>query len=650
MRPYTDPAGELRKVIQEELGKALALPAGAVATPMSASYLAQLAARQANGQQYNAMPRQPAVSSFGPGVPLVPAQLDPSLDATGRPAPRLYEYEVSANLNINNRHVPFTVLRDLADRVSVIRQCIEIRKDAIVGLEWAFTIDSTRAASMAEKSGTTSHAVASDLRSKYGDLIDNLQRWWAYPDRLKGWSFSEWLGALLEDQLVLDAVSIYPHPQLNGDLHSLELVDGATIFPLRDYRGAVPQPPFPAYQQVMYGFPRAEFTSPSNKAEKEFVSALYGPAGQSITSDSLIYKIRTRRTHSPYGLSPTEQSIMDADLFLKRFGWLRAEYTDGVTPEMLMKLDGDYTPDQISAYETIFNADLAGRADLRHRAKFLAEGFDPLFPPGMDSKFSPDLDLHLIRLVCADFAVMPSSLGFVPTSGLGGSGHQEGEKDNELRRGTRPTAAWLTDLINEISRQWLGMPEEITFQFLGLGDDQDEETESIILDRDINGGVRTINEGRDAKNLPRFSFPLADQPFIMTGSGPQYLDPEVRAEQQERFAPPPPTIVQGNPDDGQDGKPPPFGKPKALPPGVAKDDPKGKDGKDQAAPPAKGKRPEQRAEAQKFLTFVGKRAKASGQWRDYRFEHHAPDIGAAANELGADGDLEAVKALFEMVE
>jgi hypothetical protein len=41
---------------------------------------------------------------------------------------------------------------------------------------------------------------------------------------------------------------------LGGGLHSAEIIDGATILPLLDHRGATPQPPLVAYQQVLQGF------------------------------------------------------------------------------------------------------------------------------------------------------------------------------------------------------------------------------------------------------------------------------------------------------------------------------------------------------------------------------------------------------------
>ncbi|HEY2088956.1 MAG TPA: hypothetical protein VGH54_23405, partial [Mycobacterium sp.] len=242
---------DVRQVIQEELSKALALPAGATATPVSSQYLQQLQMRgnpRISGD--TALNRDPYNNvNFGPGVPLFPAPIDPLLPS-GRPAPRRSEYDVSWNLQTTTtRSVPWSVLRDAADGVSVMRTCIETCKAAITGLEWTFTIDSARAKHLAKRTGDSTHTVTSDLQDKFADKIDELHQWWEKPDRINNWTFSEWLGALLEDQLVLDACALYPHLTLGGDLHSLELLDSSTIKPLLDHRGATPQPPYAAYQQ-----------------------------------------------------------------------------------------------------------------------------------------------------------------------------------------------------------------------------------------------------------------------------------------------------------------------------------------------------------------------------------------------------------------
>jgi hypothetical protein len=562
-------------MIREEMQKALALPAGAQATQYTQGYLQQLQNQAAIQPAANTaiLPPDPRnQTTFGPGDPLVWAALDPGNRRTGRPAPRRWEYPITWNLQTTNtRSTPWSVLRDAADQVSIMRSCIEVVKSTLTGLDWSFGIDATRARHVAQRDGSSLHTVTADLTDKYADQTEALHNFWMKPDRINHWTFSEWLGALLEDQLVLDAISIYPHLTLSGDLHSLELLDSATIKPLLDYRGATPQPPHPAYQQILWGFPRGEMTqSMPEHVDHEFVSAIYGREDVALAapSDALIYKVKNRRSRSPYGFSCVEQALADIDLWLKRFDWLRQEYRSGVTPEMIVKVDANMTPEQLRQYESVFNDDLSGSNAERHRARFLPAGFEPEFPTQMDSKFSSDFDLHLIRLICAAFDVLPTSLGFTPNHGMGGmsgGGHGQQEQDTQLYRATKPMAQWITDLINEVCTNYLGMPEEVTFMFHGL-DPDDEQKEADLLKSYVQAGLQTLNEARDQQRLPRYDFPEADEPMIVTPTGPVWLNVEVQ-----------PTALPGNlpAAQNQPGVSPQAPQTKVNPPKVAQGEPQG---------------------------------------------------------------------------
>lgn len=639
--PDPAPPADVRAIIREELTKALQLPPGTQTTQITTQYLQQLQQRAARPNPTAALTRDPhAENSFGPGVALYPAPLDQPL-RSGRPAPRRWEYPVSWNLQTTTtRSVPWSMLRDSADQVSIMRSCIEVNKAALTGLEWSFGIDSARARHLAHRTGVSKQTVTSDLQDKYADQIEKLHTWWSKPDKINGWNFAEWLGALMEDQLVLDAVALYPHLQMNGDLHSLELLDSTTIKPLLDYRGATPQPPLAAYQQILFGFPRGEYeASPNDEVDAHFISAVYGKIeGINANTDTLIYKVKNRRSRGPYGFSNVEQALTDVDLWLKRFDWLRSEYTAGVAPEMLVAVEANMTPEQLREYESVFNDDLSGQNAERHRARFLPAGFTATYPQGHDSKFTSEFDLHLIRLICAAFDVMPTSLGFVPNSnsGMAGSTLQEGEQETQLTRATKPTAAWLTDMINEVSTHYLKMPPEVTFQFHGL-DDEDEQREATLLTGYISSALQTLNEGRDQLNLPRYTFPEADEPFLATPTGPAWLNVEVQPVGMPGNLPSAAQNQPGYKNEPTDKAPVPQKTPR---PASAPDKPRPKGG---AVKPKIAVKAEQRA----FTAFMTKRA-GTGLWRDFEFTSVSPEVGEAANRLAAAGDVDAVKALFEL--
>lgn len=633
-------AGSYRRAIQEEvteaLVKALSLPRGATTQQITEGYLASL---QRNGSPridgVYSLPRDPNnLYPFGPGEAPYPAPIAPVLPSTGRQPPQLRDFATAWNTQIGtSREIPFTILRDASHQVSIVRACIDVCISSITGLDWSFGIDSSKARALAKKSNTSSHEVISDLQDKFADDIERLHSWWQKPDRINNLTFVQWLTMLMEDEIVLDAVSLYPHFALGGDLHSMEIVDSATIKPLLDDRGATPQPPYPAYQQIRYGFPRGEYTQ-SQDPDQEFTSVIYGKPASSADTDQLMYKVRNCRSSSPYGFSNVERALIDIDLWLKRYDWLRSEYSAGVTPEMVVKVDMAMTPEQLRQYESIFNDDLSGRTAERHRARFLPSGFDPSYPGNLDAKFASDLDLHIVRLICASFDVLPTSLGFTPNHnpGMAGNSNQKGEQDSQLARGTKPRVKFLVGLINEISHNYLGMPNEVTFAFHGI-DDEDEQKEAALLEGYIASGLMVINEGRDRLNLPRFGIDQANEPFISTPTGPSFLNPKVQPSGMPGNLP----SAGQNAPGGRPTDPNPGGKENGYQPSVevrAANEPRDES--------VQGKKAEQKA----FMSCVQASLKQGKQWRDFTFKVYDPITGEAANRLAAAGDVDACKALF----
>ena len=196
---------------------------------------------------------------FGPQQPLAP-MAPPEVKG------RQFDYPFGANINYTPRSdsaISFAELRALADALPLLRSVIETRKDQIAALD--FSIRSRDPSAGAEAAPRAKAALAF------------LER----PDRRH--AFATWLRMLLEDMLVIDAATIYPRLTRAGALYSLDIVDGSTIKPLIGEDGRSPEPPDPAYQQVLHGVPAADFSS-----------------------DELLYLPRNARAHRLYGMSPVE--------------------------------------------------------------------------------------------------------------------------------------------------------------------------------------------------------------------------------------------------------------------------------------------------------------------------------------------------------
>jgi hypothetical protein len=211
---------------------------------------------------------------FGPLQPLTP-MAPPEVKG------RQFDYPFGANLNYIPRAedgISFAELRGLADALPLLRAVIETRKDQIAGQNYAI-----RARARADTPDTSKS-------------IDAVERFLVRPDRRH--SFADWLRMLVEEMLVIDAATIYPRYVRGGGLYSLDIVDGATIKPLIGEDGRSPEPPDPAYQQILKGVPAADFSA-----------------------EELIYLPRNLRSHRLYGMSPVEaRDQSQIEIFAPRVG------------------------------------------------------------------------------------------------------------------------------------------------------------------------------------------------------------------------------------------------------------------------------------------------------------------------------------------
>jgi hypothetical protein len=467
------------------------------------------------------MPRNPLLANvpFAPGLPLIPGALNPLNPNTGRPDPRRFEYLVAQNINVSeNRLVPFKTLRAAADQIDILRRCIEVRKAKLTGLEWDIVLTDSASERISAESGGSHLRAMADARDKFAPEIARLRKFWETPDPANGLGFTDWLSMAIEEMDVLDALAIWPQATVGGDIRGFQILDGSTIKPLIDDRGMRPDPSVgPAFQQILYGFPRSEFTATidDEAADGEF------------SSDEIAYLVRNRRSNTVYGYSPTERALPMADIYLRRQQWLRAEFTDGVMPKTFLELpeSANLTPEQIRAYENIFNDDLAGQTEQRNRMRFLLPGATLKFEEGYQEKFSDRLDDYLITSITGHFGVLPTEIGFSAKGGMGSSGHQAGEAEAAEQIGTIPTARWLSEQISNLSYRWLGMPRELEFR---LAPSERSNTEEAAKRDDIRkrSAGMTVNEGRADLGLPLIDAPEADMPFLVAGQSVFLFSPE----------------------------------------------------------------------------------------------------------------------------
>lgn len=508
----------LARAVAEEITKAPRLPAGSVTMTEQEMVNRSSPMAQTYGQSVG-LPRNPIWPNvpFTPGQPIVPGSINP-LREDGRPDPRRYEFQVAQNINITEqRLIPFKTLRATADQVDIVRRCIEVVKHKITAMDWDIVLSNDASERIIASSGKDHVRAMASAREKYTEDIARLRNFWEQPDKSNGYTFSDWLNLALEEILVIDAWAVWPQKSVGNDLYGFQILDGTTIKPLIDDRGMRPIPPNPAYQQILYGFPRSEFMASTEMEE----------ADGEFTSDELAYLVKNRRAWTIYGFSPTERSLPLADIYLRRQQWLRAEYTDGVFPELMFKTDATFgnNPDLLRAYENIFNDTLSGQTQERVRSKVLPAGFDPVQFEGYGERFKDVLDNYLVTSICGHFGVLPSEIGFSGSGSLGASGLQQGETLSAETIGIAPLTQWISRQITNLCYVYLGMPRELEFKIL-FESKVDTEADARRTDIELKNGGRTVNEARADMGLPLLDTPQADMPMLFGGAGIYFLSPD----------------------------------------------------------------------------------------------------------------------------
>jgi len=377
---------------------------------------------------------------FGPLQPLAP-MAPPEVKG------RQFDYPFGANLNYIPRAedgISFAELRGLADALPLLRAVIETRKDQIAAQNYA-----VRARARADSPDVSKS-------------IDAVSRFLARPDRRH--SFADWLRILLEEMLVIDAATIYPRYARGGGLYSLDIIDGATIKPLIGEDGRSPEPPDPAYQQILKGVPAADFSA-----------------------DELIYLPRNLRSHRLYGMSPVEQIALTVNIALRRDAATLDYYLAGSTPDAFATLPKEWTADQIRAFQDYFDALMRGNLARRRMTKFMPADFrliETRQPPLKDM-----YDEWLARIICYAFSVPASPFVSQVNRATG-----ETLRMQATQEGLVPLKNWIKSALDRVIQECMNEP---ALEFVWVGDDAVDPLEQAqTLQILVGAGIKTREEAR----------------------------------------------------------------------------------------------------------------------------------------------------------
>ena len=328
---------------------------------------------------------------------------------------------------------------------------------------------------------------------------------------------SQFIRQLLDDMLVGDFASVLKRRTRKGDIYDFRAIDGAQIARYFDAYGATPQPPSPAYAQIW-------------------------DAGQSggtgipwvdLTTDQLNYAVRNLKTYRLYGLSPLEQAItiiMTGDL---RLEFQKAYYTDGSVPDAMQIVPSGISTDKLKEAQKVLNAELSGILTKRRQIRMI-QGFheDPskeqiIFPK--EELLKDEFDDYVIRVLCYCFGTSPQRLQRVMGMRSGQVNQNSAEKE-----GLEPWLDWAENCIWNPMAMDLGFGEyEITYE---EDADVDPHVQAQIDDLNVKNGTRLVNEIRENRgDEPYEDVPEADQPMIITATGPVPLSLDAQVEHQKNM-------------------------------------------------------------------------------------------------------------------
>lgn len=428
---------------------------------------------------------------------------------------RQWDFPVGRNLNYiprSGEKVTFKMLRGLAQNSEIVRLAIETRKDQLCSQPWQI------------KGKDDKDVQETDPR------IKKWEKFFQKPDGENKWS--DWYRVILEEAFVTDAVSVWKQRSKGKQLLALRAIDGATVFPLIDDSGYRPAPPDPAYQQILKGVPKGNYTT-----------------------EELIYAPRNKRVYSVYGYSPVEQVINSMKTDIERQKYSLSYFTEGSMPDGYVVMADGVPVDQIKAFEDRSNALLAGNAAGRRQMPFWPFGtkVETLKQP---NALKDDFDEWIARKICFALSIPPTP--FIKAMNRANADAQHAQA---IEEGQGPMMDWTAELMSDIMAAEGDDDLEFAFQ-----DDKelDQAVQSTILIGQKNAGLITTNEARATLGLDPSPEPAADELLITTASGfmplpgsaldQQMQDQKLDQQVQINASKPAPTIAPPN-GSAPNGKP-----------------------------------------------------------------------------------------------
>ena len=143
--------------------------------------------------------------------------------------------------------------------------------------------------------------------------------------------------------------------------------------------------------------------------------------------------------------------------------------------------------------------------------------------PQKDAQLADALDNIIMTQTCMAFDVKPMEIGIMPNvSTLAGSfATREMAAANRTmtqRASTPMVLKFVADIFNGVLQGICGQPD-MQFAFAGMTDVQDQAATTDLLVKQVQSGMRSLDEARDVLELPPWGKGLTGSPVVFTAQG-----------------------------------------------------------------------------------------------------------------------------------
>lgn len=393
-------------------------------------------AQQAQGMDGN--------TPLGPGAPLTPVN-----GYSGRP--RAMDYPTSVNIGYKNRQqwgrTSYEMLRELLRSYDLATICKNHKIDELRSMEPIFQV----------RDGFKGDADAAITAAKAA---------MAMPDREHPWD--EWVSMWMDNILTFDSGPLYRRRNYDGECIGLEVLDGATVYPLIDEHGRRPLAPAPAYQQV-----------------------IKGQVSQLFTAEDILFTRFRPQADAPYGMAPLESIVLNILTDVKQQWHFLQMFTAGNIPGGFMEAPPDLTsPDQIQEFQDYWNSTFDGDQEQKHKIVFVPAGAK--FTQTMPQAFDPLFPEWLAKKTAMAFGVVPQDLGFTADVNRANG---ETQTDIQFRVNTLPWVRFIEGHITRYLQRDLGLPVEFR---LNTGRDKEDRLADAQAHKIyIEMGIESPDEARE---------------------------------------------------------------------------------------------------------------------------------------------------------